>query len=154
MPHRDFDAARAERVRQTEPVSFTLGGETFSCVVEPTLGDILALAGAPEPEESEVEAVRAILAFTGEIVVPEDRARFRRLVRRERPRRFRRRRGGAFSAADVVALAFWLVEVYTGRPTRPSSGSSDGRRGSGVPSNGISSDGAEGTSASSASGSD
>lgn len=125
-PHRDFDAARAERKRRTEPTTFTLGGEVFTCIVDPDLGDVLALASAPEPEENEVSAVRAILAFTTELLVPEDRERWERMVRRQRPRRFRRRSVG-FGTEDVIYLGYWLVGVYTGRPTGPSTASSGGR---------------------------
>jgi hypothetical protein len=132
MPHRDFDAARAERMREVEPLSFTLGGETFRCVNEPTIGDALALADAPEPTENESAAVKAILAFVGSLVVPEDQKRWRRMLARQRPgRRNRHPVGGG----EVVELGVWLAVEYSGRPSGPSTGSSAGRHGSGDPSN-------------------
>ena len=129
-PHRDFDAARAERLRNTEPTTFTFGGETFQVIVDPALGDVLALADAPEVEDNEVAAVKAILAFTAELVIPEHRARWVRMVRKQRPRWWRKR-GIGFGTEDVIALGYWLVGVYTGRPTEPSTESSGGRGRSG-----------------------
>lgn len=147
MPHRDFDAARAERVRGADPVEFTLGGERFRCVVEPSIGDALALADAPEPEQNETAAVRAILAFVGALVVPEDRRKWRRMLARQRPGRRNRH---PVSAGEVVELGAWLAVEYSGRPSRPSSGSSAGRGVSGATSNGTSSGVEAGTSPASA----
>jgi len=129
MPHRDFDAVRALRLRDREPVTFTIGGERFTCVVEPSLGDALALADAPEPDQSEVGAARAIVRFVESLLVPEDRKRWRRTVARQSPRRWRRRE--PVSAAEIVELGAWLAASYTTRPTRPSSVSSSGRQHSG-----------------------
>lgn len=147
MAHRDFDAARAERVRQQEPLTFTLGGERFTCVAEPTIGDALALADAPEPEQNETAAVRAILAFVGALVVPEDRRRWKRMLRRQRPGRRNRH---PVSAGEVVELGAWLAMAYTGRPSDPSSGSAVGRGASGATSSGTSSGAEAGTSPASA----
>lgn len=129
MPHRDFDAVRALRLRDREPVTFTIGGERFTCVVEPALGDALALADAPEPDQSEVGAARAIVRFVESLLVPEDRRRWRRTVARQSPRRWRRQ--APVSAAEIVELGAWLASAYTARPTVPSSASSSGRRSSG-----------------------
>lgn len=129
MPHRDFDAVRALRLRNREPVTFTIGGERFTCVVEPALGDALALADAPEPDQSEVGAARAIVRFVESLLVPEDRRRWRRVVARQSPRRWRR--SAPVSAAEIVELGAWLASSYTARPTVPSSASSSGRHSSG-----------------------
>lgn len=147
MPHRDFDAARAERVRDQDPVEFTLGGQRFRCVVEPTVGDALALADAPEPEQNETAAVRAILAFVGALVVPEDRKRWSRMLAKQRPGRRNRH---PVSAGEVVELGAWLAMQYTGRPFSPSVASSRGRPGSGATSKRTSSDVEAGTSPASA----
>lgn len=152
-PHRDFDAARAERLRGTEPVTFTIGGQRFRCVLEPALGDALALADAPEPQDSEAGAARAICRFVESLLVPEDRRRWRRLCGRQRYRRFGRRRPPV-SSAELLELGAWLAMSYTARPTVPSSDSSSGRRHSGDRSNGRSSTApVEATSPGSASGS-
>jgi hypothetical protein len=125
-PHRDFDAARAQRARETDPLSFTLGGERFTCVAEPTLADTFALLAAPEPEDSERGAVQSILEFVGNLVVHGDRARWERMVKAQK-RRGRRRASVPVSPSDVLELGAWLATEYTARPTRPSSDSSDGR---------------------------
>lgn len=152
MPHRDFDAARKERQRGADTVSFTLGGDRFACVLEPALGDAFALADAPEPEVNETSAVRAILAFTEALVVPEDRKRFRRMIRRQLPGRLRRRPRNPVSPGDVIELGVWLSQEYTGRPTEPSTDSSDGREPTGASSNAGTSNGSESTAASPTSG--
>ena len=152
-PHRDFDAARAERLRGTEPVTFTIGGQRFRCVLEPALGDALALADAPEPQDSQAGAARAIVRFVESLLGPEDRGRWRRLGGGQRYRRFARRRPPV-SSAELIELGAWLSIQYTARPTVPSSASSSGRRHSGDPSSGRSSTGqAEATSQASGSGS-
>jgi hypothetical protein len=121
MPHRDFDAARAERERQVEPVTFTLGGEQFQCVLAPSVGDALDLADAPEPETSLIGSVRAIVRFVDKILVPADRARFAELIRKmDTPH-------GPVNAYDLIEVGVWLGEEYAGRPTDPSSDSSGGR---------------------------
>ncbi len=50
MPHLDFEAARRQRQRSHgDPLTFGLGGETFTCLAAPTLGDAidLAISGTP-----------------------------------------------------------------------------------------------------------
>lgn len=125
MPHRDFDAARAERLRQVQPATFTIGGRRFTCVPEPTLGDALALAAAPEPDESPLAALLAQLRFVEALLDRRDRRRFRRMARRQTARWFARGRPPV-SAAEIHELAIWLASEHSGRPTRPSSGPSNG----------------------------
>lgn len=131
MPHRDFDAARSERIRETEPVEFTLGGRRFVCVVDPTLGDALALAAAPERDQNPTEALRAILAFVRSLVVPGQRRAFDRVAKRTKDRRGR----PTVASEEVWELAAWLVTTYTARPTSPPDGSSPSRRSPGEGSN-------------------
>jgi hypothetical protein len=120
MPHRDFDAARAERERQVEPVTFTLGGETFQCVA-PSVGDALDLADAPEPESSLIGSVKAIAKFIDKILIPADRGRFKKLLRKmDTPH-------GPVNSYDLIEVGMWLAEEYAGRPTEPSTDSSGGR---------------------------
>lgn len=136
MSHRDFDAARSERLREKgeSPVTFVLGGQRFHAVVEPALGDALALADAPEPGQNHAAALRAILAFIRALVVPEDRARWDRMIRRQRTRRWSRGRP-VVSSEEVFELGAWLAMQFTARPTRPPAGPSGGRRPSGASSN-------------------
>lgn len=123
--HRDFDAARAERVRHIDPVTFVLGGRRFTCVPEPTLGDALALADAPEPDESPTAALKATLRFVEAMIQPSQRRRFRRMARRQKANWWAKGRPPVGSH-EVYELAVWLASEHSGRPTRPSSGSSNG----------------------------
>lgn len=135
MPHRDFDAARAERERKVEPVTFRLGGQDFTCVLAPSVGDALDLADAPEPEASLVGSVRAIVRFVDKMLVPEDRARFTALIHdMDTPH-------GPVNSYDLIELGVWLGEEYGGRPTEPSTGSSDGRESTGSASSSTTSNG-------------
>ena len=135
MPHRDFDAARAERERKTEPVTFRLGGEDFACVLAPSVGDALDLADAPEPEASLIGSVRAIVRFVDKMLVAGDRERFADLIRQmDTPH-------GPINSYDLIELGVWLGEEFGGRPTEPSTGSSDGREPTGRASSSASSNG-------------
>jgi hypothetical protein len=121
VPHRDFDAARAERERIVDPVTFTLGGEQFQCVLAPSVGDALDLADAPEPETSLIGSVRAIVAFIDKILVPADRAKFGEVIRKmDAPH-------GPVNSYDVIEVGVWLSEEFSGRPTVPSTDSAGGR---------------------------
>lgn len=135
MPHRDFDAARAERERVAEPVTFRLGGQDFSCVLAPSVGDALDLADAPEPESSLIGSVRAIVRFVDKLLVAEDRERFADLIRSmDTPH-------GPINSYDLIELGVWLGEEFGGRPTEPSTESSAGREPTGTASNSGSSNG-------------
>jgi hypothetical protein len=137
VPHRDFDAARAERERKIDPVTFTLGGEDFTCVLAPSVGDAFDLADAPEPETSLIGSVRAIVAFVDKILVPDDRERFTTLIRKvDTPH-------GPINSYDLVELGTWLGEEYAGRPTEPSTEPSGGRERTGEPSSSDSLNGSE-----------
>ena len=140
MPHRDFDAARAERERKTEPVTFRLGGEDFTCVLAPSVGDALDLADAPEPEASLIGSVRAIVRFVDKMLVAGDRERFAALIRQmDTPH-------GPINSYDLIELGVWLGEEYGGRPTEPSTESWDGRETTGRASSSASSNGQGSTS--------
>lgn len=125
MPHRDFDAARTERLKGREPITFTMGGQSFACVAEPALGDALGLAEAPEPDDSPSAALKAMLRFVAASLDPADQRRFRRMVRRQTARRLRRR--PPVSSQEVFELGVMIASNYSARPTRPPSDSSAGR---------------------------
>lgn len=117
MPARDFDAARSERQRDRDPITFTLGGETFTCVPSLPICFFLDVAevGGPVLLALEVETC----------VVDDQRERFNALLRRTRD---------PLGEEDVEAVHRWLVETYANRPTERSSGSPDGPLTSGEPS--------------------
>jgi hypothetical protein len=120
-PHRDFDAARAERERLIEPETFTFGGETFTCVLAPALGDVLDLVDAPEPSADLAGAAKAMDFFIRKLLVPSDRERWDELLRSsDTPH-------GVINAYDVIEVGMHLSEVFGGRPTGPSTDSSRGR---------------------------
>jgi hypothetical protein len=113
VPHRDFDAARAERERKVDPVTFTLGGEDFSCVLAPSVGDAFDLADAPEPESSLIGSVRAITAFVDKILVVDDRQRFRELIRRvDTPH-------GPINSYDLIEQGSWVGEELSWTASAP-----------------------------------
>lgn len=135
MPHRDFDAARAERERLIEPETFTLGGETFTCVLAPALGDVFDLADAPEPGDDLLAASRAMAYFIDKLLVPADRERFATLIRSTSTPH------GPINAYDVIEVGMYLAEVFSGRPSEPSTDSSGGRPESGESSSSAGSNG-------------
>lgn len=140
MPHRDFDAARAERARAADPETFTIGGETFTCVLLPAIGDVLDLIDAPERDQNPVGAVRAAIAYIDTLLVPEDRARFQETIRGAE------HDAGPVNGDDVLDVMWYLSERFTGRPTRPSDDSSSGRESGGETSSEDGSDSAAATS--------
>lgn len=131
MPHRDFDAARAERERRTDPVTFRLAGEEFTCVLAPAVGDVFDLIDAPEPDsDAGIRAVRHALAFIEKLLIPGDRDRFRSAIRDPEAD------GGPVEPQDVMDVMTFLAREFTARPTEPSGDSSSGRRSAGPDSNG------------------
>jgi hypothetical protein len=103
--HIDFDAARAEN--RNEPLTFTLGGESFTCCAELPVGHLLGMMDNLKTMD--------FLAF---VLFEEDRGRFEALLCR----------GGddVITADDLVIVVRRLLEVYTGRPTTPPSPTSSG----------------------------
>lgn len=110
MPHRDFDAEQAERARESDPITFTLGGVEFEAVSVLPLGAIMDLAAAPDETQDIAGALEAFVAFFEEVVVPDQQSQAAAAVRRS----------DYHARHDVTA---WLGEQYAGRPTVPSSGS-------------------------------
>lgn len=110
MPFADFDAARREAVN--EPVAFQLRGERFECLARCPAGDLFTLAGRGLTPASARD-------FIAGVVADDHLERFAKvLANKDDP----------VDLAEVVAITEWLVEVYTGRPTKPSTGSPAGRQ--------------------------
>jgi len=109
MPSRSFSSPT-----QGEPVRFELDGEWFDCLPELPAGFGLDLVKVGPQQAVE---------FFDVVLTDESAERFAVLIRnREHP----------IGQATVDAIAQWLVEVYTGRPTGESSDSSSGPKANGV----------------------
>jgi len=121
--HRSFGAVRA--AVDKEPVTFDFGlygEESFTVVVDPTLGDTFDLYDVPEPLiANDLDAARACARFIQRMLPPQDRARFDLALHRI----------PTSECHIIVDLATWIAEQVTGFPTGPPSSSSSGRRRSG-----------------------
>lgn len=119
MPSADFDAARRERQKGYDPVTFTLGGATFRC--KRTIGfEVLLRRITDEEAATPATIFRFECGFVADCL---DGATARKrweqvLVNPDEP----------IEEADVLAVVKYLVGVYAARPTSPSSGSSGGRK--------------------------
>lgn len=117
MAHKDFAASRREAER--EPVAFSLAGQRFACFPAGTTvvtAATFTLASRPLTGGTAQRFIEAVLQDG-------QQRRFRRtLAQHKRP--WRRRQ--AVDIDLLLAIALWLVEVYTGRPTLRSNGSSVG----------------------------
>lgn len=163
MPHLDFEAARRQRKRTKDPLTFRVGCLTtcpqecpehlFTCLVAPTIGDAIDLADAPEWGQK--GAVEAVARYIESLLATDDDV--------ERWNNLLRRREDAVEDMDLFDIAVQLVEAYTGAnfgqptgssPGQPSGGDSSRTKRSGpvglTPSKGYSaSGGASGTAGSS-----
>lgn len=118
----DYELARRERNAKREPMQVVMGGERFTLLPTIPLSAGFDLVDAPEPTQTdglESEAIRAICTFIRLALIDEDQPRWDALLAR---------RKDAIEAPDVLMYGALISEVYTGRPTVPSSGSSGGRR--------------------------
>lgn len=125
MGNLDFDAARRERLRAIEPLTFTLGGREFRCRDAFTLLDIWT--DPPEAPEritkgATTEGGRYFLAIArhvADFIVPEQRDEWWDLFEDDTE---------VIQGVDLKAVFDALVEEYAGRPTSPSAASSNGQR--------------------------
>lgn len=122
----DFDIARRERLRREEPLTFTLGGETFQCRDAMAVIDMWREPPAA-PESIVAGATTApglvLLGYAREIagtLVPSERDRWWEMLQRDDL-------DLGVQGTDLVEVYKALVEEYAGRPTSPSADSSDGR---------------------------
>lgn len=119
MPHRSFDAARRAYQRDVDPITFDYGGDTFTVIPDPTLGDTFDLMDTPEPTpENEAQAVRTLVRFVRRLLPAEDRSRFDQAHYRI----------PSSEGAVIIDLASWITEQVTTRPPVPPTISSRGRR--------------------------
>lgn len=124
--HRDFDAARRAKQVERDPVTFTLGGETFTVLPDPTLGDTFDLADAPEITREDFDPsrsadhtlVRTLKNFIRRMLPEEDRARFDLAMYRI----------PTTDSYVIVECAVYITEQVTTRPTEPPASSSRGRQ--------------------------
>lgn len=126
MPHADFDASRRAYQIDRDPVTFTLGGETFTVLPDPSLGDTFDLADAPDITPADLSSdgspdlvlVRTLARFIRRMLPPDDRARYDKAL---------------YSVPSthsyvIVECAVFITEQVTSRPSEPSGSSSPGRR--------------------------
>jgi len=123
VPYRDFDAARrAYAGPDREPIEFTYGGERFTCLPDPTLGDCFDIHDAPELDPNDFDpnrpedllGVRSLAKFIEKMLPYEDRPRFQK-AHYSIP---------SSQAIVIYECAGYIVEEYTNRPTEPSGTSS------------------------------
>lgn len=126
MASRDFDAEVAERARERDPITFTIGGVTFTGRPVCPFGAALSLIEAPELAADLHGAVEGIIGFLEQLVLDGQAEQVRGAVL-------------AVNADTAYGAVQWLTEQYSGRPTVPSSVSAvsppaDGRDSSSEPS--------------------
>jgi len=105
--HREFKAKR----RDKPPVTFTLEGETFTCLPDPpgaVLTDFLGDASSDQPGRS----APALVNFITAVMVEEDVERFLAHVHSKEV---------VIEIETLGEIVTWLIEEYADRPTaRPS----------------------------------
>lgn len=130
MPSRDFDASRRAYHIERDPVSFSLGGEQFEVLLDPSLGDTFDLYDAPEvrfnedgtvafdnSNASDLQLVRVLSRFIERSLPLEQRPTFQRALYRV----------PATDGYVIIEAALWIVEQVTTFPTEPPASSSPGR---------------------------
>ena len=103
---RDFDAALAET---GDPLSFRLGGTTFTCLPEIPAGPMLKLAR--HADSIDADALRLFGEFLLAVVIPEQRDEFEAALDR-------------VGLPTLLSVVQWLIEEAIGRPL-PSASSSE-----------------------------
>lgn len=122
MPHRSFDAARRAYHVERDPVTFDLGGERFTVLPDPSLGDVFELMDAPEPiPDNEQQSIRILAKFIRRMLPDEDRLRWDRVLLTI----------PSTESPVIIELATWITEQISARPTVPPAPSSRGRRNGG-----------------------
>lgn len=130
MAHRDFDASRRAYQVDRDRVTFSLGGEEFEVLLDPSLGDTFDLYDAPEvrfnpdgtvafdeTKGGDLLLVRTLTRFLERSLPLEQRATFQRALYRIPARQ----------GHVIIEAALWIVEQVTAFPTVPPANSSPGR---------------------------
>lgn len=126
MAQRTF---KSERTQPVELHSFTLEGvgqldnqewtESFRCLHDApasALDDLSASAGMTADGELAFNQV-SLLRFFRAVIHPDDEERFNKLMHDK---------NRTVTIEELGDVMFWLAEVYTGRPSAPSSSSAGG----------------------------
>jgi hypothetical protein len=112
--HKSFDVINID---ESEPLTFDLGGEEFMCYPEvqgKTILDIMRIAADGDEDTRGVLMAVSVLDFFEKVMPPEEHERFAKLM--EDPKRI-------VPMDTLSEIMSWLIEEYTDRPTKPSSGS-------------------------------
>lgn len=103
MPSKEFDAFIREATQ--EPITFTVAGETFTCIDSLPLTILANITR----QQSNGQAVVGLADFLTAVVLPEDHDRLEVLMNEPH---------NAVAIESWAEIVEWLIEEYTGRPTR------------------------------------
>lgn len=117
MSHKEFTTAKAESTE--DPITFSIDGETYHCVPKPSWHVLRTISKAAVGGS---EAVVRVDEFFRAVVIDEDLERLEAILQRKT---------NSVDAELIQQIIEYLAEAYTGRPTRPLSGSPAGRNGTG-----------------------
>lgn len=125
--HRSFDAVRRSYTKGAiAPVEFTLAGERFTCLCDPTLGDTFELADAPDIKADDFDPqnrlhltlIRQLCDYIRRMLPLEERDRWDKVLYSI----------PVSHMVVMIEIADYITRAVIDRPTGPSSTSSDGRR--------------------------
>lgn len=111
MAHFEFEVDAAEEEQQEKAPSFGLGGVQFQCISRPTMAAVKLISRVDGGSISCSEFIRAVL-------VAEDEEKWDGLLASKEV---------MVKGAKVIEIFNWLVEQYSGRPTKRPSRSRAGR---------------------------
>lgn len=113
--HKSFEV---QNVDDSEPLTFDLGGEEFTCYPEVQgkmiLDIIKTAASEPDAEQRGMMMAVGVLDFFEKVMDVSEYERFNKLM--EDPKRI-------VKMDTLSEIMSWLIEQYTDRPTQPSSAS-------------------------------
>jgi hypothetical protein len=118
VPTVDFDAARRERLAGADPIEFKLGGQTFTARPAIPFRKLVKVVTDDERLPAAGAFDRAV-DFIRSCLKKGDGPRLAKALENDLQ---------PVLEDDVYGVVAFLVGCYTVRPTRPPSGSSDGRR--------------------------
>lgn len=102
---------------EADPLTFDLGGETFTCYPEvqgKTILDIMRTAAVSDEDARGLLMAVSMTDFFEKVMPPEEYERFSQLM--EDPKRI-------VPMDTLSEIMSWLIEEYTERPTKQPSGS-------------------------------